>query len=133
MTQNFIPATMEREIAKDIVFRPIKSWHSNTYAGEKEEHLPNETDRSGCARKIDGLWYCPIPLSVTHRKYWHRKNPKYTISAFLSYPNGLGAVDKYFWEALGTINKYEERFFSEEEMERKIIKKLKYEYKKLKR
>jgi len=30
----FIPTTMDREIAPKIFFRAIKSWSSNTFAGE---------------------------------------------------------------------------------------------------
>lgn len=126
--ERFIPKTMEREIAKDVVFRPIKSWHSLTYAGEKATVLPGSTDHSGCMRIIDNLPCCSIPYTVTHRLYWHRKNPDFTISAFLSYPGAMGAVDDYFWETLGTSSEDVERFSgddAEKSMERKIIRVLK--------
>ena len=126
----FIPCTSEREIAKDIVFRQIKSWHSLTYAGEGLKHLPNSLDRSGC---LDDDGRCSRPLSVCHRIYWHRKNPSFYISAVLSYPNGLSYINEYFWETLGTNGENIERFFgkdAEREMEKKIIKVLRKEYRK---
>jgi len=134
----FIPCTMEREIAKDIVFRPIKSWHSNTFAGEKLLEMPGSEDRSGCMKLIKDKGYqmemCMIPYTVTHRVYWHRKNPENMISAFLSYPEAMGCSDgEYFWEALGTAKEDIERFFgdsAEHDMEKKIIKALKREVKK---
>ncbi len=124
--QEFIPTTMEREIAKNIVFRPIKSWHSCTYAGERKEKLPDSNDCSGCMRIIDRLPRCSLPLTVTHRIYWNKKNPDVKISAFLSYPDAMGCSSgKYFWEVYGTRKEDVERFFgdnAEKEMERKIIR-----------
>ncbi len=100
--KEFMPCTMEREIAKDIVFRPLRE----------------ERDT--------------LKLAVTHRIYWHRKNPEVTVSAVLFYP-GL-AVKEYYWETLGTRKDEEiERFFgrdAERKMERKIIRVLEEEYKK---
>ena len=136
----FIPCTMEREIAKDIVFRPVRSCHSNTFAGEKLLKMPDREDRSGCMEIINNtrtgsnVEMCRIPYTVTHRQYWHKKNPKYAISAFLSYPEAMGCSDgEYFWEALGTAKEDIERFFgdsAEQDMEKKIIKALKREVKK---
>jgi hypothetical protein len=125
---DFIPATMERKIAKDIVFRPMKSWHSMTYAGEKLTKMPNSEDRSGCMRDVNGMPMTSIPYTVTHRVYWHKKHPKEnTISAFLSYPDAMGSSGgEYFWETLGTSkNRDIERFFgddAEAKMEKKIIR-----------
>lgn len=104
MRQDFIPATMSRAIGDGVFFRPIRSWHSGTYAGEKLEHMPQSTDRSGCLvdEYLGGVVrLCCPSLSVTHRLYWHENQPDKTISAFLSYPNGMGAANEYFWEALG--------------------------------
>lgn len=127
----FIPTTIEREVAPNIVFRPIRSWHSATYAGEKLTKIPGTDDGSGCM-KLDSSPYsemCGIPLTVTHRLYWNKNNPDRTISAFLSYPNAMGCVDEYFWETLGTGEDGDtERFFgdnAEKEMESKIIEILK--------
>lgn len=128
----FIPTTMEREIAPNIVFRPIRSWHSGTYAGEKLLKIPGKNDGSGCMKKIWNNGYelevCNIPYTVTHRLYWNKNNPDNTISAFLSYPDGMGAMDEYFWETLGTSEDGDiERFRgegAEKEMEEKIIKTL---------
>ena len=129
----FIPCMKEREIAKDIVFREIKSWHRGTYAGERLKYIPGTFDRSGCVGD-DGK--CYPPLSVCHRIYYHRKNPGFYISAFLSYPDGLAPINEYFWETLGTEEDDIERFFgenAEEEMERKIIKVLRKAYRKKKK
>lgn len=94
MNEKFIPTTMEREIYKNIVFRPLRSWHSNTYAGEKLKIVNG--DRSGCVNSDERT--CNIPYTVTHRLYWNKNNPTKTISAFLSYPNAMGAWNEYFWE-----------------------------------
>jgi len=78
---DFIPGTMEREIAPNIVFRPIRSWHSATYAGERLRKVGN--DGSGCMRlDNDDTKICNIPLTVTHRTGKR-------LSVFLSYPEGM--------------------------------------------
>lgn len=99
---DFIPCTSPRSIGDGIFFRPIRSWHSGTYAGEKLYKIPGSNDGSGClfSEKLsDVLPVCSPPHTVTHRLYWHEKDPNQTISAFLSYPNGMGVCDEYFWEA----------------------------------
>lgn len=122
MKQDFIPCTTARAINSDVFFRPVRSWHSGTFSGEKLEVVRG--DRSGCARKEGAYsWSCPIPLSVTHRLYWHKNAPDKTISAFLSYPNGLGCADEYFWETYG-LGEDVERWFgdnAETEMEAAIV------------
>ncbi len=112
---DFIPTTMERAISKDIVFRPIRSWHSNTYAGEGLAIINN--DRSGC---VDANGLCRKPSTVTHRIYWNTIT-KEEVSAFLSYPHGMGAVSSYFWEIYNYKSGACERFNSESEMETRII------------
>ena len=128
----FIPTTMEREIAPNIVFRQKKSWHSGTYAGEGLHIIPNNKcgDRSGCLmqKKYDGvLEITTPPMTVCHRIYWNTKTKK-EVSAFLSYPEAMGECDEYFWETLGTADGGDiERFLgdnAEKEMEEKIIIKL---------
>lgn len=47
---------------------------------------------------IDGHRMTSIPHSAIHRLYWRVQAPERCVSAFLSYPNGLGAVPTYFWE-----------------------------------
>lgn len=120
--REFIPCTMARSIGSGIFFRPVKSWHSGVYSGEKLEHIPGSEDRSGCARKIGYGWECSVPLTVTHRVYWHEHDPSKTVSAFLSYPNAMGVSDEYFWETYG-IGDDVERWFgdnAEQEMENTI-------------
>jgi len=117
---DFIPGTMEREIAPNIVFRPIRSWHSATYAGERLRKVGN--DGSGCMRlDNDDTKICNIPLTVTHRCYWNKQTGK-RLSVFLSYPEGMGYFgDKqYFWEAY-PVGDDVERYETEDEMERSVI------------
>lgn len=122
----FIPATMTRHIGDGVFFRPIRSWHSGTYAGEKLRNIPGSKDRSGCLydEKIMGaLDCCSPPYTVTHRLYWHERDATKTVSAFLSYPNGMGSSDQYFWETYGAGSDDVERYFgdaAESEMEAAI-------------
>ena len=118
----FIPCTKEREIAPNIVFRPRRSWHSATFAGEGLFQVHG--DGSGCLHR-DAKPYSPLcspPLTVTHRKYWHKLTDR-SISAFLSYPNGMGDCGSYFWE-IYPINGDIARFSSETEMEEAIVREL---------
>lgn len=115
MVHDFIPATSPRQISPHIYFRPIRSWHSATYAGEGLTVV--KTDKSGYLLN-NGL--CYAPKTVTHRIYWHDETNKF-ISAFLSYPDAMGCVDEYFWEIYPGDNEDVDRFFSEAEMEAKII------------
>jgi hypothetical protein len=122
--ERFIPCTREIEIGNGIVYRPIRSWHSGNYAGEQLDEV--DGDRSGClfppklAGGAEGL--TAAPLTVTHRLYWHRNNPEKTVSAFLSYPGGMGACKAYFWEILPGRNDPDDidRYFSEDDMEQAI-------------
>jgi hypothetical protein len=103
--ERFIPCTREISIGDGVVYRPIRAWHSNTYAGEGTETQPHG-DRSGCVRYETTPYgregRCSPPKTVTARMYWNVANPKDTVSAFLSYPDGMGCCSEYFWEALGT-------------------------------
>jgi hypothetical protein len=115
--QSFIPCTMARSIGDGIFFRPIKSWHSATYAGEKLTKIPGSNDGSGCMReeRLGGLEVCSPPYTVTHRLYWHESDPNKTISAFLSYPDAMGfSGERYFWEAYGVENDDTSRYFGED-------------------
>lgn len=110
----FIPGTMERKISEKVVFRPIRSWHNGTYAGERLRKVGN--DGSGCM-DVDGR--CRIPLTVTHRIYWNTLT-NVQLSAFLSYPDAMGYFDGgYFWEICAESGIV--RFTNEEEMERAIV------------
>lgn len=124
----FIPCTMARQIGDTgVFFRPVKSWHSGTYAGERLYELPDSGDRSGCLRP-DGR--ADPPYTVTHRMYWHERAPEHKVSAFLSYPNGMGAMDDYFWECNGVDPNGDVTRFTgddaESEMETAIINFLVY-------
>ena len=125
----FIPTTKETSIGKNIVWRPVKSWHSGTHAGEKLTVMPGQDpktgDKSGCMRELDGLPMCSIPYTVTHRIYWNTITKK-EVSTFLSYPDAMGYSDgKYFWELLNPDIGDTERFFgndAQEKMEERIKK-----------
>lgn len=117
--RDFIPGTREISIGGGVVYRPIRSWHSGTYAGEKLESLPNTTDRSGCVMgQLRGITVSTLSYTVTHRVYWNVAKPDEMISCFLSYPGGMGCCDRYFWEAL--IDGEPVRFFDEAEAEKAI-------------
>lgn len=93
----FIPCTREIEIGDGVRYRPIRSWHSNTFAGERLTEVGG--DRSGCMHTMGGRRWAPIPNTVTHRLYWHESDPERTVSAFLSYPGAMSSGNEYFWEA----------------------------------
>lgn len=123
--RNFIPCTMARSIGEGVFFRPIRSWHSGTYAGEGLFKIPNSTDGSGCLREETARYpgsavgtLTSAPLTVTHRLYWHTREPHRTLSAFLSYPNAMGAYEDYFWETYWPDCKDIERFIGEDAEER---------------
>ena len=97
----FVPTTREVSIGDGVVYRPVRSWHSGTYAGERRETIPGTSDGSGCikVKRGSGEELCHPPQTVTHRLYWNVAKPDDTISAFLSYPGAMGCCDEYFWEA----------------------------------
>lgn len=111
----FIPGTMARPIGDGVFFRPIKSWHSGTYAGEGLYSAHD--DSSGCLVKGTGKYrdLAYAPLTVTHRVYWHERDPSKTVSSFLSYPEAMGCCETYFWEIYAGDET--PRFATEEEME----------------
>ena len=119
--ERWMPCTMARAIGDGVFFRPVRSWHSNTYAGEKITRVRG--DGSGCMfeDKFKGLSVCGVPYTVTHRLYWHENAPDNSISAFLSYPDAMGCSDgEYFWEAHPMDEGQEARYFgadAETEME----------------
>lgn len=97
IAHNFIPCTRDIVIDRGVRYRPVRSWHSGVLAGER---LRTERgDSSGCVREDSrGSLVTSPPYTVTHRLYWHPANPNEYVSAFLSYPNGMGCCDQYFWE-----------------------------------
>lgn len=114
--ERFIPATRAVPIGRDVVYRPIRSWHSGTFAGEGLRTVGD--DASGCViGEMRGFDVAMLPKSVTHRIYWNIDKPEQSVSAFLSYPNGLGSRNTYFWEMMLPEGEDVERFDSEEEME----------------
>jgi hypothetical protein len=119
--ERFLPCTREVEIAGGIVYRPIRAWALLTYAGEGL--LSVRGDHSGC---VDTLGKCSPPSTAIHRLYWRRLGhpDEDTISAFLSYPQGMGCVDEYFWGIYGGGSDGPERFLgpeAETEMETRIL------------
>jgi hypothetical protein len=121
----WLPCTRAIAIGGGVFYRPIRSWHSGTYAGERLTIVRG--DKSGCmmAGGPLGRDVAPLPNTATHRLYWHKSDPDAVVSAFLSYPGGMGCCDEYFWETnIGDC----ERFTgpsAEEEMEASIRKHLK--------
>lgn len=113
----FDKVTKRHSIGDGIRWRYYKHWAQNVWAGEGRYKV--DGDRSGCLYD-DGLG-CSRPLVFLARLY---KKGRKEISALLSYPNGIGAVDTYFWEILptrGFKGYYNcERFTSEVRMERRI-------------
>lgn len=116
--EDFIPGTREVEIGRGVVYRPIRSWHSGTYAGERKR-VQEDGDTSGCIDE-KGRPY-GRPYTVTHRLYWNRRDPERRVSVFLSYPGAMGACPEYFWEAyIADV----ERFATEGECEARILQEL---------
>jgi hypothetical protein len=115
---DFVPATREISIGRGVLYRPVRSWHSGTYAGERLESVGG--DRSGCivGELGGGLKVTTPPRTVTHRVYWNASDPEDRISAFLSYPDGMSGVSEYHWEAMADDV---ERFVKEEELESWIL------------
>jgi hypothetical protein len=119
----FVPATRAIGIGASVFYRPIRAFSTGVFAGENLTIV--DGDRSGCVivterSAVDdrGLPTCHVPKTVTHRVYWHAERPGAFASAFLSYPNGMGALDQYFWEA--RYGEFDARFtgpFAEIEME----------------
>jgi hypothetical protein len=95
----YIPCTREISIGRNVVYRPLRRWSAGTYAGEGIGSI--QGDRSGCVHVESGRRLCSPPNVVTHRRYWNTRAPDIGVSAFLSYPHGMGAVDDYFWEIYG--------------------------------
>jgi len=123
MKSAFLPCTREIEIAPGIVYRPVRSWHAGNLAGERLREEGG--DRSGCVFNVGAREVTNPPYTATHRLYWSKERPDATISAFLSYPGGMGACQEYFWEAY--IGDEPERFTgdnAEVEMESAIARSL---------
>lgn len=94
----FVPCTREIAIGGGVVYRPLRSWHTGAYAGEGLKSV--QGDSSGCVSMHPDRRYMITtpPSTYMHRLYWHVDRPDHTVSAFLSYPNGMGCCDEYFWE-----------------------------------
>lgn len=115
---SFVPATRAISVGRGVVYRPLRSWHSGVFAGER---LPSDRgDRSGCVLgQLRGLDVTVPPKTYTHRLYWNSDDPTKFVSCFLSYPNGMSIVGEYHWEA--SIDGEIARFSSEDEAERAIL------------
>jgi hypothetical protein len=112
----FFPGLSTRELTPFIYWRFYKHWGQGYAAGEGLKHIGG--DRSGC---LDDDGRTDRPFVVQARLY---ESLKGKVSAVYSYPNGLGAVDHYFWEIMpieGELDHEVERFDTEGPMERRII------------
>ena len=116
-------------IAPGIYREDKMHWAMNSYAGLGVSEVNG--DSSGCIyRRLserEGLKLCLVPKVAIYRHYWSSKGK---ISCFLSYPNGMGMLDDFFWEVYsleGDLFDDIERFDTEEECEAWIINKLKEE------
>jgi len=114
---NYIPGTKSIDIGDGISYRPHKHWGMNVYAGEGL--FSYNGDASGCLHGDKSeRWRatCSRPIVVFQRIY--TKGDK-QVSAVLSYPDGLSAINHYFWE----IYPYHDDigcFDTEEEMEEAV-------------
>lgn len=118
---DFLPATRAVAIGRDVVYRPIRSWHSGVLAGEGRDI--ERGDRSGCiVGQLRGMTVALPPKSATHRMYWNTETGA-SVSAFLSYPNGMSPTPFYHWELLfrGPDGSDVERYTSEEELEAVVL------------
>jgi len=108
------------DIGEGVKWRYYKHWGQNVWAGEGRTEVFG--DKGGCIIEVPSYpRLCLKPIVFLARLY--KKGDK-EISAILSYPNGIGAEDTYFWEIYpikGFRGEYDcERFLSEEEMEMRI-------------
>ena len=121
--RDYPPGVVEpREIAKGIFMQDRQHWAMNSFAGEGLTVVNG--DRSGCVIKDGwkGLDVVLVPKVAIYRHYWSTKGK---ISCFLSYPNGMGYHNGYFWEVYcleGGLFEDVERFSTEKELEKRIIK-----------
>lgn len=117
MKNSFVPCTRAIAIGDGVHYRPIRSFGTNAYAGERLTIV--KSDRSGCMfeEEFRGFAVAPIPRMAIHRVYWHERDAEAFVSAFLSYPGAMGTPQTYFWEVLLGET---ERFDAEETMEQRI-------------
>lgn len=116
--KDWLDCTKEQKLVDGIKYRYHKHWGMNCWAGEGL--TIKDGDRSGCLHEEESRFYgCSKPSVVFQRIYYKGEKQ---ISAVLSYPHGIGAVKRYFWEIYPSSNGDVERFFDEEEMEKAIIK-----------
>lgn len=115
---DFLPCTRTVSIGDGIWYRPIRSWHAGTYAGEGLQVVHG--DRSGCVEMVGDREMTSPPRSAIHRLYWWEGEPLRRVSALLSYPHGLGASPNYFWEvSIGDCERFHGKL-AEEEMEKAV-------------
>ena len=76
-----------------IVWRRYKHWGDGYLAAQGCVHRYG--DGSGCIKSFGGLDYVSVPVAMEARHY---KLGELLISAVFSPPNGLGAMNCYFWE-----------------------------------
>ncbi len=121
MNDGVFPSLMQRQLTDEITWRFYKHWGQGYLAGEGIEEVHG--DHSGCVHWINGMRWVSPPCVAQARLY---ESSKGDISAVYSYPNGIGAEDRYFWEiwAPGQHDLMPggpERFDTEAEMEQRVI------------
>lgn len=107
--------TQPLPLGKGIFVEDRQHWAMNSYAGEGLREVG--ADASGCLG-MDGK--CQPPRIAIYRHYWSKKGK---ISCFLSYPNGMGSRNQYFWEIYsleGNLFDDIERFNTEGELLKRV-------------
>lgn len=119
LIDNQFPGLRTRHLTECITWTFAKHWGQGYLAGEGITNING--DYSGGLRMIEDLPYTNAPCVAQARVY---RGPRGWVSAVYSYPNGIGAVSRYFWEIYTpdqTLMDECERFTEEEAMEHRIV------------
>jgi hypothetical protein len=111
------------EIAPGIFFSDKPHWAMNSFAGMGYDRVADDTSGCICRGYSDliGLNLCLAPMVAIYRHYWSHKG---RISCFLSYPNAMGAEDRFFWEIYcieGALFDDIERYYTQAELDYRIL------------
>ena len=114
--EDAFPGLNRHMLTEAIWWRFYKHWGQGYLAGEGLTELHG--DRSGGLKIINGMRYTNAPCVVQARVY---ESERGWLSAVYSYPNGIGAEDRYFWELYSAdLLPDPEHFDTEEEMEQRV-------------